>query len=205
MTRTITLASGQQITLRVPTEAEAIRLSDQRATAAIPGDRLVDKTDDGDEEVLACIVTPDQATVIELLEEYPRLPRRLEQCLREMGGEDLPVIEQPERVTAELRAEHGRLLALAVVPRDWSPKKPSTPLAQLLVRKFSRIEMKLLEQNAETRRRNRPSYAQLAAAAKVHAVDVDPGLWELYPFLSMQLGLLLWQAASVRAVVTEGK
>lgn len=196
MTKIIRLASGQSITVRKPTEAEALAFADKRQDAQDPDRAPQDACDDGDEELLACVTSPSREEVEEILEDFPLAIRHIADAVRELGGDALQMREDPSLVSEEMRTAHGkRLIGLRVGEE-----------VALVLRKVGRVEMKFLQRDCTREKRSRPSFAQLAALAKEHVISgASAGIWEKYPFLSANLGLILFLAASVRAESESGK
>jgi hypothetical protein len=206
--RTLTLSTGQQLIIRNFTEAEACRFTDKRQAALRIQERLADYLDDGDEEVLSAITSPDKAQVLALVEEYPDLPRLIGDQLREMGGDDIK-IEDAALLDADRSATAHFAVRVALPSGTW----------YLAMRRLSRMEHKFLRYSDEARRRGRVTYAALSAAAKQHVavlrqvlegglgepMVMPASLWEEAPFFAQNLGVRLYNAATVRVEADEGK
>jgi len=206
MPKTLTLSTGQTLTIRSFTESEAIAYADKEAAAASPRERLADYLDDGDEEVLGAVTAPDRATMLELLEEYPKATRPIAAEIWTLTG-TLSLKERAataEELAAHLNPATGkphRLLVLEV-----RQERDPALLATLILRKLSRMEAKFQEQEPEVKRRGRVSYAALAKLAKLHTLaGADASLWERLPTLSMVTGTALLARASVALRADEGK
>lgn len=194
-TTTITLESGQEIVLRRPTEAQALALTDKREDAKDPALAGQDFLDDGDEEVLACVVSPDRAAMEGLLEDFPHLAKTLERALRVLGGDPQPLTEEAGLITDALREKHGaRLIGLRVGGPEGTP---------VIVKRMGRFALKEMERSLGKIRRF-PSYSALADLAKASVVDPVPA-WEDMPFLSQNLGAYLYMAGAAKVQAAAGK
>ena len=200
MSRQVTVA-GVALTLRPFTEAEAVAYADKELAAMRPQERLADYLDDGDDEVIACVTSPDKAAVLELLEEYPGASSQLAHHVWGISGIGMQIRERP--VTDEEKAEHPehkRLWGCAVTSAE------GALVASLLLRKLSRMELKFMQQAPETKKRGRILYADLAKSSKAHTLSgADPALWEAWPGLSTALGALLLSLAQATVTAVEGK
>ena len=188
------------------TEAEAIAFADKRHASFSPGERLADYTDDGDEEVLACVTSPSRADMLELREDFPSVMRQLGEELRDIGGDNLVIEAAPDLVTDEIRLLHKRTIAVRIYEQPAAARGNAGPVAALVFRKLGYLELKVLRQQEETKQRGRILFAALAKAAKDHVVaGADAGVWEAYPFLSMALGMRLAQATRLDSGALAGK
>lgn len=172
--------------VRRPTETEALALAQKRFNKKIER-YSVDATDDGDEEVLACVVSPDRAQLDELLEDAPGLADVLEGVVNELGGGALDVTKgDPGAITDELRAKHGPRLTAAA--HDG---------ATYVLKKLTRTELKLVE-------RRKDQMAAMAQLGRGHLVQgtIDSAR---FPMLAAQLGTHLVQLTRVKVEVEQGK
>lgn len=103
------------IILRPPTEAEAVRYEDKRRMARRPraaGEQVTGALyDDGREELLACVVTPSKQELEAddgPLELYPGVLDRMAETVRKLGGYYVDPVDCPEAVSEELRAKFKR-------------------------------------------------------------------------------------------------
>lgn len=172
---------GIEVTVRKPTEAEAIALEEARAKfrrlASKPeDDGPVDYTDDGDNEVLACVTSPGKAEMLALLEDAPLSILDIEGEVRRLGGD-----EDPARVRRLVYLVDGVEVKLTPLGRD---------------------EIKMLSR--QYARRGGVPQARLSKLAKEHIDGAQPD-WEAHPFLSMALAGALYEAARGREEAAAGK
>ena len=105
--------------------------------------------DDGDEEILSCVASPSRDTIEEILDESPLLTRELERHLRVMGGDDLPLFEDPTLITPALIEANGkRLLGLRIGGKEAAETA--------IVRKLDRLSLKFLDRDAAAEKRIAP-------------------------------------------------
>lgn len=202
MTKTIIL-SGLAITLRQPGQDEVLRFLDKRAASQDPDNTRGDFLDDGDEELLGCVTSPDRARMDAFVEDRPLATAKIAEAFRELAGAGLQLDEAPELVTEELRTAHART-------------DGSCPLVgfkagelRLVLRRLSRMETKLLQRETAAAGRKVPSAAQLAEAGRQHLVqpagEAAAVLWGRYPLLAYSLGLLLADLATAKLDSSAGK
>lgn len=182
--KTIELIGGPTLTLRTPTEEEAITISDKRLDLMTPGVIVRDYLDDGDEEILDCILSPEKKEIDEWVEDYPLLTTKLLEVLRDLGGDHVPV-EKEETVSQT----HGKKTIGVKVDN-----------VLLGLQKISRYEFKVLQR--ELGEKKRVTMRSLASLVKTHVLpdykEAAERLFQKYAYLSMNLGAFLFNAASVQ-------
>lgn len=195
-TKIVTVA-GTAVTVRRPTEAEAMSLEDKRQAFADPNvPPPADYLDDGDDEILACCVEPGPEAVADLLTFAPLAMGGLEAAVRDLG-QDVPVEEDASLITPELAAGHPseRLIGVRIGQKP-APRKlkrgetaPADERPTLILKRLKRIELKFIQREFAGRRVPGERMAQFG---KDHAIDARPDLWAERPFLALRLaGLLL--------------
>lgn len=219
MTKTITLL-GTQITVRKPAEGEAIALEDKRqqsrAYALQEEDEAPrDYLDDGDNEVMVLVTSPDLAALKELLEYAPLAIQRIEDVARALGEEAVRLTPAPDLVAAAKGVSKGRfvgfwigegdpadraLLALgrALTTEEQARADKAQALVPLTLRCIDRVRWKFFqrEQRPAIRRLKRVPLPALVALTKEHVHgEIPAGLWDRFPFLSMALSDKLYLAA----------
>lgn len=231
--KTLTLATGQTITVRRPTEAELLAYLDRRQIAMAGERASADLTDDGDHQLQACVTSPPPAEMAELLEDYPLLNRHLRDAVMELSGAGVGFRRDDSRVTAQHRGAGRRLVAYVVTVEQGGPQPVRKTDGQthetdeelqvriaewqrarervLVLTKLSRYEVKALEQEAQEQGHKGPLPSVLAKLARQHVVSL-PGEQEAtkelllqMPLLIANLGLQLFAAASVKLLEVEGK
>lgn len=219
ITKTITLLSAQ-ITIRKPAEAEAIALEDKRqqsrAYALQEEDEAPrDYLDDGDNEVMALVTSPDAAALKELLQYAPLAIQRIEDVARALGEEAVRLTPAPDLAAQAKGESKGRFLGFWIGEGDPADRSLLTlgralsveeqaradkaqALVPLALRCIDRIRWKFFqrEQRAAIRRLKRVPLPALVALTKEHVHgEVPAGLWDRYPFLSQILSDKLYLAA----------
>lgn len=190
----IELEDGTRIVVRRPSEEEMQRYLQKRLQLGL-GKKPVDRWDDGGEELLACVESPEREEMEALLDAWPGLEQELKRAFQETAG-DLLEVEVPaqtpqewlEQVPQELRAKDPRLV---VVQHD------SVVLA---LRRLGRLEHKLWEQDTLLEQR----IATLAVMGREHVVWGTPS-WAMYPALAVKLGNVLLDAARAKLKGAQGK
>ncbi len=191
-----------EVTIRAFTESEAIAYADKEQAARRMGEKLADFLDDGDEEVLAAVVSPPRAEMLELLEDAPGLAKQLAEEIWALSGNGLRLVERAltEAETATTAGQR-RLLAIDVYERG-----ADAPLASLVVRRIGRAALKVLQQHDDTKRRGRIPFTLTSKIAKESVVSgADVALWARLPPLSVALGVALLSKTVAAAQVAEGK
>lgn len=197
---------GLVLTMRIPTESEVLAFQDKREAARDPANTRGDFLDDGDEELCACVTSPCRDQVDALLEDHPLAVRHLAEAFRELAGGGQVLSQDDSLITEELAAAYPRAQT-----RPGAPTHSLVGLrfgdAALVVRRFSRLEVKFLQRETVGAGRRQPSAAQLAEAAKQHVVrPADAAaLWARYPLLAYSLGLLLVELAGAKREDGAGK
>lgn len=198
---TIALASGTSITLRAPSEAEVLSYLDKRAIVEAGQRPSADHTDDGDQELCACVTSPAPAELAELLEEFPLLNRRLRDAFLELAGGGASELRRDDSVITDGHRKAGRHL-VGVVYSGGS----------FVLKKISRFEMKALEDAARQAGRRGPLPSDLAQLARTHVVSLDNdgaaavrAQLAAVPLLAPNLGLILFAAAQAALAVDLGK
>lgn len=199
--RALKCADGAVFALRRFTPQEALAFVEKRTAAQTQGEaEIADYSDDGTRELLGALVwpqkedgSPDKAALLDYLEKWPRFTHRLGRLARELGGDNLEIEEDQSLLTEELLTAHGRLIGLRVGGRP------------AVMRRLTLSRFRFLEREQP----GRVPWAALAAAAREHLVlpgkQEAEALFHELPFLPLNLGALLWSAASVRAEEFEGK
>lgn len=192
------------VVIRRPTLDETLAFLDKRA-AIEHGDRpSLDHTDDGDAEILACVTSPDVATVEALLEDYPASSGMLREFYKMLAGAG--VAASLVKTTApETLPDHKRLLALKVTT-------PAHGEIVLCFKRLGRFEVKVLELETAKAGRRYILASQLAPLVKSHAVCADEDARKLarevldaHPLLVAAIGKRLIEAAQARIEVERGK
>ncbi len=174
--KTIETAFGP-ITLRKPTERETLTKMQKRANVET-GKFPVDAVDDGDEEIIDCVTSPERGQLEEWLEDAPRLIEPLERAFDELaGGVENVQTGDRAQVPAELLTQHGKRLVVA----------QHAGKTYALTR-VSRVEFKLIK-------RQKDYMAGVAQLGRNHLVygTIDATAW---PSLAAQLGTYILQMAS---------
>lgn len=179
-------------TVRRPTEAEALALAQKRLQVR-QGQYPVDALDDGDEEILDCVVDPARDLVEAALDEAPRLAELLEKAVLELAGDQLDVLpdqlregaDPVDRELADLREKHGRVAAVTYGD------------TKLLITKIGRVEWKLFKRRTDTMK----AMADLGRAHLVSGV-IDPAQ---HPLLAAKLGAYLVRLAGGAVEAEAGK
>lgn len=155
----------------------------------------------------------------ELCEDYPHVPRQLDERFKSLCGADLRLVDVPrERIPPEVvgRANGKRLRAVLLdpVPKlndkgkvERGPDgKPAFSEGRLVVlSRLSRPEVQFMEMEYATDGRKDPTVAQLVRAAKAHAVEMPDGVLAEYPLLAVFLGQLLYATAAAKIGDSQGK
>lgn len=175
-------------TVRRPTEAEALSLAQKRLQVR-QGQYPVDALDDGDEEILDCVVDPARDLVEAALDEAPRLAELLEKAVLELAGDQLDVLPDQAKgedpALAELRKQHPRLVAVTYGD------------LRLAVTRIGRVEWKLFKRRTDTMK----AMADLGRAHLVSGV-IDPAQ---HPLLAAKLGAYLVKIAGGAVEAEAGK
>lgn len=196
---TLKLKGGIQIELRRPTEKQVLQHLDKRQMRAAGHQAAADITDDGDEEILACVAAPARAEMLELLDECPRLADQLGAVFLALASGDLPIRRDDSALTSEVcqRLKVRPRRALAVRLGD----------QVVICSKFTRFEEKTLELDAARREDKLLLRSALAAAAKLHVLEPadSTALFTEVPALAAQLGVMLWRAAAAELEAEQGE
>lgn len=177
-------------TVRRPTEAEALALAQKRLQVR-QGQYPVDALDDGDEEILDCVVNPARDLVEAALDEAPRLAELLEKAVLELAGDPLDVLSDQLReaaddpALAELRKQHPRLVAVTYGD------------LRLAVTRIGRVEWKLFKRRTDTMK-------AMADLGRAHLAEgtIDSAA---HPLLAAKLGAYLVKIAGGAVEAEAGK
>jgi len=190
------LENGVVIVMRKPSPEEATEYLDKRAVATEGGGQL-NALDDGDNEILQCVLSPCKEEVLELLEEYPGLSAELRDAYKQLGNDRIRVEMDHTLVTAELTEEQKtkRLIGYKIADQP------------LVAKKISRVEMKFFER--EMSKLKRVPRKMLAMWASTHVLpkygETYKTLCQQHPFLPVLLGMDLYGHAHVGMKDVEGK
>ena len=196
---TLTLETGQSITLRKPSETEVLAYLDKRAKIEAGIRPSSDAFDDGDYELCACVTSPSQADLAALLEDYPLLNRRLRDAFITLSGGDKPYRRDDSVITNEHKKATKRLIGFLF---DGTP---------VVLMRLTRYEMKAIEDEVRAQGLRGPLPSALARIARAHVVakaeelEAVKTLLTEYPLLSANLGMGLLQAAQARLLEEEKK
>lgn len=184
--------SDSTLALRAPTESECTALVSKRLARKLESQ---DYSDNGDLEVLACVVHPGPAAREELIADYPLLPRQLEGILKQMAGAGQVLLQDQAVITEEHKRLHGkRLLGFRL---------GDTPI---IMTKLSQFEAQILDR--ETRQTGEVTVARLAELAAEHLVvpakEEAAALRARNPLLISYLGMALWEAARAKIEIDLG-
>ena len=179
------------ITLRAPTEIEAIRFEDRhRASRRKAADGEVVEGalyDNGLEEVLACVTSHKAAELHPaddgLLSDSPGVYERLCDEFRRLGGGALALCDSADAITEDIRLSYGR----KALGFEYGGIK-------LVVRKLSWAEF----QAFIVEREDGNTWATLAKFGKrcMLTPTEDLGaLWDRFPYLAMTVGAKLYDLA----------
>lgn len=189
------------ITMRAPTEAEAIAFEDKRRAARRPraeGEQVTGGAyDNGIEELLACVVSPakDVLNVDDgWLALYPGVADRMAEEFRRLGGYHLQLALDAEAVSETHRANYGRR-ALGYSYGD----------VKLTARRMTWAEYNAFQAN----RTPENFWVLLAAQGRLcmlsHQDKEQEALLAGRPYLAMELGAALLNAAMGVAESALGK
>lgn len=228
--KTFTLASGQSITMRSPTEAEVLAYLDRRADVEMGIRPSMDAYDDGDKQLEACVTSPDREALADLFEDYPLLNRTLRAVFMELAGGEKTCRRDDSLILPEYRTSGARLIAFLY---DGAPQpvrgddeaedvytarvaawEQAQKEAAIVLKKLTRFEIKALEYETRQAERTRPQPSALAKLAKAHVATLAgrPGhkeqvrdLLASAPLLAANLGVQLFNAATVALQEEQGK
>ena len=190
------LSNGMVIVMRKPSPEEATEYLDKRAIAIEGGGKL-NALDDGDGEILQCILSPSKEEMLELLEEYPGLSSDLRDAYKQLGNDGIRVESAPELVTEDLIEEQKtkRLIGYHIENQP------------LVASKVSRTEVKFFER--EIAKLKRIPRKMLAIWADTHVLpkyeETYKALRNQHPFLPVLLGMDLYGHAHMTVQEAEGK
>lgn len=196
---TLRLSNDTTITLRKPSEEEVLRYLDKRAKFEAGVRDSADAFDDGDLELLGCVLSPSRADLEDMLEDMPLLNRRLRDAFLHLSGGALPFRRDDSVITPEIKKAAKRCIGVVV---DNVP---------IVMSKIGRFEMKTLEAEMRDAGLKGPLPSAIAKTARNHIVTTQEekekvkNLIDTVPLLLVNMGWELLSAASAKIVEDEKK
>ena len=192
-------STDKTITIRKPSEEEVLRYLDKRSKFEAGVRASADAYDDGDYELMACVVTPTRAELEELLEDMPLLNRQLRSAFLQLSGGTKGYKRDDSVIPADLKKSQKRLIGIMF---DETP---------IILSKIGRFEMKTIEAEVRDAELKGPLPSSIAKVARQHVVTTPDekekikGLLDEIPLLAVNLGWELMHAAVAKITEDEKK
>ena len=142
MQHTIEIENGPTLILRSLTEEEAIKLQDKKtASMMLAKEKKYDANllDDGDEEILQCVISPSREELNELIEDKPFLTFKLHEVLLEISGFNQPIekVEEVEQNEEMVKKYTKRIIGFKINDTIIGCKKISRLAAKLMYKEVA--------------------------------------------------------------------